>query len=64
MRIGDLVVRWWHGKPLWSMIGIVTDIKYVRDDTEERFIIYWNQKQMRKNALWSTQEIKRIDEIR
>ena len=65
MKVGDLVVRWWCDKPLWRMIGIVTEVYYQNDERENKFAIYWSSERRRGQLQrWSWNEVRKIDEIR
>ena len=66
MQIGDLVVRWWHDKPMWDMVGIIIEKRQseMQRERPDRFIVYWTNQPVRKDALWSDKEIRKISEVR
>ena len=66
MQVGDLVVRWWNDKPLWSMVGIIVEKRQseIRREPSDRFIVHWTNHPVIKDALWSGCELRKISEVR
>lgn len=76
MKIGDLVIRIWCGKPMFDMIGIIVDKKYYNNplelgDGEWKYQISWCENVHTNNAgqwieieeqLWQKNEIEVISE--
>ena len=69
MKVGDLVVRLWHGKTKWDMIGLIVGKKFqVRSGSEAMwyYAIMWNVPQWPgatdKLGNWTAKEIRVISE--
>ena len=74
MKVGDLVVRIWNGKPLWEMVGIIIEENFRMKDSggaEWIYSIKWsNDRTLVKGfglgdefGSWTSGEIEVINEL-
>ena len=72
MNIGDLVVRIWCDKPLWSMIGIIVEKKFQpvpSGGAGWRYGIHWSEQApwggvSNNLGAWTSEEFMVLDEGR
>ena len=72
MKVGDLVVRVWNGKPLWEMIGIIVEERRTLKQSggaDFHYAVKWSNTDRMAPAgasdpfgSWSMQEIEVIRE--
>ena len=75
MKVGDLVVRIWHGRKMWDMVGLIVDKEFILRDSgggDWKFVVDWGGRMLAtlptewQSGLprWSAVEIEVISESR